>query len=108
MLAEPPSTRHRHNPSTLKHAPPHRREPSAHCDVRAHTADGCVALGPSCNLGCPMSTRPPPSPPPSPNSIPVLATPALTAPALTATALNASTHAATGRALTALADHVLD
>ena len=41
---------------------------------------------------------------------PVLATPALAAPtpaALTATALNASTHASTGRALTALADHVL-
>ena len=66
MLTEPPSTRHRHNPSTLMHAPPHRREPSAHCDVRAHTADGCAgrAPGPSCNLGYPMSTRPPPSPPP--------------------------------------------
>ena len=41
---------------------------------------------------------------------PVLATPALATPtpaALTATALNASTHASTGRALTALADHVL-
>ena len=58
VLAEPPSTRHRHNPSTLKHAPPHRREPSAHCDVRAHIADGYAALGSlQQNLGCPMSTR---------------------------------------------------
>ena len=61
MLTEPPSTRHRHNPSTLMHAPPHRREPSAHCDVRAHTAaaqEGLPALPATSATRCRRDLRP--------------------------------------------------
>ena len=40
-----PSTRHSYTPSTLLHAPVHRSEPFAQCDLRARPADDSAALG---------------------------------------------------------------
>ena len=37
-------------------SPPAAAAATAAATAAAHTVDGCAALGPSCNLGCPMST----------------------------------------------------